>query len=112
MNRDPDDSPIGVLTSGGLDSCILVGHLLATGHAVQPFYVRAGLAWEGAEFAAVGRYLEAIASPRLKPLVTLQLPVDDLYDGDHWSLSGRGVPDAKTPDEAVFLPVRNALLIL
>lgn len=112
MNRDPDDSPIGVLTSGGLDSCILVGHLLATGHTVQPFYVQAGLVWEAAEFAAVGRFLAAIASPRLKPLVTLQLPVDDLYDGEHWSLSGRGVPDAKTPDEAVFLPGRNALLVL
>jgi 7-cyano-7-deazaguanine synthase len=36
--------------------------------------------------------------------------VRDLY-GDHWSLTGRGVPGADTPDDAVFLPGRNALLL-
>jgi 7-cyano-7-deazaguanine synthase len=36
--------------------------------------------------------------------------VADLY-GDHWSVTGRGVPGADTPDEAVFLPGRNVLLL-
>src|SRR5262249_10971601 len=36
--------------------------------------------------------------------------VTDLYD-DHWSLTGIGVPAAGTPDEDVFLPGRNVLLL-
>jgi 7-cyano-7-deazaguanine synthase len=37
------------------------------------------------------------------------MPLGDLYQ-NHWSISGVDVPDAQTPDEAVFLPGRNALL--
>jgi 7-cyano-7-deazaguanine synthase len=44
-------------------------------------------------------------------LVTLDLPLHDVYAG-HWSLTGRQVPDARSPDEAVFLPARNALLLV
>lgn len=102
---------VGVLASGGLDSAILVGHLLKEGRHVQPFYIRSNLFWEPTEQAVLARYLAAIASPRLEPLVTLALPLDDLYQG-HWSFTGRGVPDADTPDEAVYLPGRNALLIV
>jgi len=40
----------------------------------------------------------------------LEMPVADLYGG-HWSLTGQGVPDADSPDEAVFLPGRNVLLL-
>jgi 7-cyano-7-deazaguanine synthase len=43
-------------------------------------------------------------------LTILEQPVADLY-GNHWSLTGRGVPGAETPDEAVFLPGRNVLLL-
>jgi 7-cyano-7-deazaguanine synthase len=43
--------------------------------------------------------------------VLLNLPLDDLY-GSHWSLTGRAVPDETTPDEAVYLPGRNALLAI
>jgi 7-cyano-7-deazaguanine synthase len=35
----------------------------------------------------------------------------DLYDA-HWSVTGEGVPDADSPDEAVFLPGRNLLLVM
>jgi 7-cyano-7-deazaguanine synthase len=38
------------------------------------------------------------------------MPVADLY-GEHWSLTGRGVPGQTSPDEAVFLPGRNLLLL-
>jgi 7-cyano-7-deazaguanine synthase len=102
---------IGVLTSGGLDSAILVGRLLREGQRVQPFYIRSQLVWEQAEHAAAERFLAAIAAPHLEKLVTLSLPLEDLYQG-HWSLTGRGVPGADTPDEAVYLPGRNALLIV
>ena len=40
----------------------------------------------------------------------LEQPVADLY-GNHWSLSGVGTPAAGTPDEDVFLPGRNVLLL-
>ncbi len=110
----PDDSsiaPIGLLLSGGVDSCILLGHLLQQGRRVRPFYVESGLAWQREEFTAVERLVGAFASPRLEPLVVLDLPLEDVY-GDHWSVTGQEVPDAATADEAVYLPGRNALLTI
>lgn len=104
-------STIGLLASGGLDSSILLAHLLDGGRRVQPIYIRFGLAWQEAELAALRQFLAAIASPRLLPLALLEMPVGDLY-GDHWSVNGRGVPDRESADEAVYLPGRNALLIV
>lgn len=103
--------PAGVLLSGGLDSSILLGHLVRLGCQVQPFYVRKGLTWEPLELMALRRYLAALAAPQLLPLVVLELPITDVY-GTHWSVSGLGVPDGSCPDRAVFLPGRNALLVI
>ncbi len=111
MTSRPTTERIGVLASGGLDSAILVGHLLAEGRHVQPFYVRTGLVWQTAELAALRRFLRAIATDRLSDLVVLDLPLADLYAG-HWSLTGDDTPSAESPDEAVYLPGRNALLIV
>jgi 7-cyano-7-deazaguanine synthase len=102
---------VGVLASGGLDSCILLKHLLDVGRTVKPFYIRSGLCWQAAEQEALGRYLGAVAVLRLEPLAVLDLPLEDVY-GDHWSITGRDVPEAGTPDEAVYLPGRNALLTI
>jgi 7-cyano-7-deazaguanine synthase len=44
-------------------------------------------------------------------LVIFDLPLRDLY-GAHWSLSGQNVPDNASRDDAVYLPGRNALLLL
>jgi 7-cyano-7-deazaguanine synthase len=110
-SQAPAPADIGVLVSGGLDSSILVAHLLATGHSVQPFYVRSHLAWEETELAWLRLFLQAIARPTLAPLVVLDLPLGDVY-GAHWSTTGKAVPDAETPDEAVYLPGRNALLLI
>ncbi len=107
----PGQGPIGLLLSGGLDSAILLVELLRRGERVTPIYVRSNLSWEPAESVAVRDFLAAVAEPRLEALVTLDLPVDDLY-GEHWSVTGRRVPDESTPDEAVFLPGRNPLLII
>ena len=111
MAKQSSDAPIGVLTSGGLDSCILVGHLLRQGRRVQPFYIRTGVVWESQELQALESYLEALARPELCDLVVLDLPLADLY-GSHWSTTGRGTPGATSPDEAVYLPGRNALLLV
>jgi 7-cyano-7-deazaguanine synthase len=97
------------LISGGLDSCILLKHLLDLGQQVQPFYIRNGLYWQAAEQRALERYLDAVVVPQLQPLVVLTLPLADVY-GDHWSITGRHVPEAGAAEEAVFLPGRNALL--
>src|SRR4051794_19239045 len=105
------NSIVGVLLSGGLDSSILLGSLLKNGWRVRPFYVRCGLCWEADEQRAVERYLCAIAKPRLEPLVTFDLPIADVY-GSHWSITGRDVPTFDSPDEAVFLPGRNTMLIV
>src|SRR3954447_24328612 len=102
---------IGVLASGGLDSSILIGHLLRQRRRVQPFYIRTGLLWQAEELPALERFLAVVATNHLAPLVVLELPLADLYDG-HWSLTGSDTPGADTPDEAVFLPGRNALLIV
>jgi 7-cyano-7-deazaguanine synthase len=102
---------IGVLVSGGLDSAILVSYLLDQQDSVQPFYVDCELSWQKTELAALEKYLAAIANDRLAKLVTLHLPLADVYAG-HWSLTGKQIPDDKTPDEAVYLPGRNLLLAI
>jgi 7-cyano-7-deazaguanine synthase len=102
-------SSLAVLVSGGLDSAVLLA-LSAHERTTIPIYVRSGLAWEPAEFTHLQRFLAAIASTQLRPLVTLDLPAGDLY-GPHWSLTGHGVPDEKSPDEAVYLPGRNVILL-
>jgi 7-cyano-7-deazaguanine synthase len=102
---------VGLLLSGGLDSGILLGHLLQSGRRVQPFYVRSQLVWEEAELAGVRALLKAMASEMLEPLAVLQMPLRDLYE-KHWSITGRNAPDADTPDDAVYLPGRNALLTI
>lgn len=95
------------LVSGGLDSCVMLAELGKTYRHVYPVYVRQGLAWEPAELRHLRRYLRVIQT---RPLTILDLPVRDVY-GAHWSLTGRRVPGAKTPDEAVCLPGRNLMLL-
>lgn len=99
-----------VLTSGGLDSAVLVAELANADQPVQPIYMRCGLSWEAVELHYLRLYLEALGRPALRPLVILEMPVGDLY-GDHWSITGQAVPDAATPDDAVYLPGRNVLLL-
>jgi 7-cyano-7-deazaguanine synthase len=109
----PCSSPntVGLLYSGGLDSSILLAQLLREGLPVQPIYVASRLAWEAAELPAARRFLHAVATPACRELIVLQMPADDLY-GDHWSVTGENVPSADSPDEAVYLPGRNPLLVL
>jgi 7-cyano-7-deazaguanine synthase len=93
---------VAVLVSGGPDSAILVGELAATSPRVVPVYVRLGLVW---------RFLRALAAPTVAPLLTFDMPARPVY-GPHWSLTGEGVPDADSPDRAVFLPGRNLIIAL
>jgi 7-cyano-7-deazaguanine synthase len=103
-------APLAVLVSGGLDSAILLAEAVRAYPTVFPIYVRTGLHWEPVEQEYLDRFLAAIRRPALRPLCVLDQPVADVY-GTHWSVSGEGVPAADTPDEAVFLPGRNVLLL-
>lgn len=104
-----DEGPVGVLVSGGVDSCVLIARLLDQGHSVQPFHVTSDLCWHREELRAVQQFLAAIPSDRLAHLVKLAMPMADLYR-DHWSVTRRDTPPAGTADDAVYLPGRNALL--
>src|SRR5262249_13645885 len=106
---DPQQ-PLAVLVSGGLDSAVLLGESLGRHAAVHPLYVRFGLVWETIELEHLRRFLKGLDGSSLKPLVILDQPVTELYGG-HWSVTGLEVPGADAPDEAVYLPGRNVLLL-
>jgi 7-cyano-7-deazaguanine synthase len=101
---------LAVLVSGGLDSGILLAESTMTYAAVYPLYVRSGLRWEPTELLYLRHFLEVLRCPELQALHILDLPVSDLY-GNHWSITGKEVPGAASPDQAVFLPGRNVLLL-
>ncbi len=99
------------LVSGGLDSSVLLRDLLRRHRTVQPLYVRAGMAWEEAEIDSLRSFLRTLRSPRLQAPRFVDLPMRDVY-GDHWSVSGRGVPGFRAPDESSYLPGRNLALLV
>jgi len=100
----------GVLLSGGLDSAVLVADE-ATRDEVQPIYVSVGLAWEADEQAIVARFLAALPNTLgVRPLVSLSVDMRDVYDAAHWAITGRP-PEYHTPDEDVYLPGRNVILL-
>ena len=101
-----------VLVSGGVDSAVLVAQYPGDGRLTQPVYVRTGMVWEAVEMDWLGRYLAAIASPRLLPLQVLDFPLGDIY-GSHWSVPGatQPAPAYESADEEVYLPGRNIILL-
>lgn len=102
--------PTAVLLSAGLDSAVLLADEASRG-PVQPIYVSSGLAWEAAERAMVTRLLAALAaSASIGPLVTLGVDMRDVYQPSHWAVAGTP-PAYHTPDEDVYLPGRNIVLL-
>jgi 7-cyano-7-deazaguanine synthase len=104
------EGPVCGLVSGGLDSAILLDHLLQQGRQALPLYVQCGFRWEAAERYWLRRFLRVIRTTQLLPLQLVELPRGSLSSA-HWSVTGRGVPDAASPDTAVELPGRNLLLL-
>ena len=88
----------------------MLAHVARRYQRVYPVFVRKGLVWEPTELSHLKRFLRAAKIPRVQSLTVLSLPVGDLY-GNHWSITGRSVPGARTPDKAVYLPGRNLLLL-
>ena len=103
-----------VLLSGGLDSAVLLADEASRAgvkEAVQPIYIGAGLAWEGGERAILTRLLESDAlRGRTRPLVALSVDMRDIYAATHWAVAGEP-PAYHTPDEDVYLPGRNIILL-
>ena len=103
-------SGTAVLLSGGLDSAVLLADEAARGQ-VQPIYVSVGLAWEAAEREMVSQFLaHARLRGRVRPLVSLSVDMRDVYAATHWAMQGRP-PAYHTPDEDVYLPGRNIVLL-
>ena len=99
-----------LLLSGGLDSVVLLAEEASRGE-VQPIYVSVGLAWERAERNMIDRVLTSDrVPPRVRPLVSLTVDMTDVYQADHSALRGRP-PGYHTPDEDVYLPGRNIVLL-
>jgi 7-cyano-7-deazaguanine synthase len=111
--NDPSlDQSVCVLTSGGLDSGVLIAEMARAYATVQPVYVRCGLFWEHAERYWLQRFLKKLAGlhPNIQPLKTLSMDLREIY-GDHWSLTGKHVPDYDSDDFEVYLPGRNIILL-
>lgn len=103
--------PTAVLLSGGLDSAVLLADE-AQRDDVQPVYISVGLAWEAAEREAVRLFLRdgLTGKSHVRPLAALSVDMTDVYPAAHWAL--RGEPPAyHTPDEDVYLPGRNIVLL-
>lgn len=113
-----------VLLSGGLDSAVLLADEASRG-VVYPAYVSAGLAWERFELRVVEAFLahmrghapapsaigEGSAAPdRVRVLARLSVDMTDVYAANHWAVAGRP-PAYHTPDEDVYLPGRNVVLL-
>jgi 7-cyano-7-deazaguanine synthase len=77
----------------------------------QPIYVSVGLAWEAAERMMLAQFLAAIPpETRVRPLASLSVDMTDVYAASHWAIQGQP-PGYHTPDEDVYLPGRNVILL-
>lgn len=100
-----------VLFSSGLDSAVLLADAVARFGGAQPVYVAAGLAWESPEQAVAARFLDAMpSSAGVRPLVTLDVTMRDLFPAAHWAITGTA-PAFDTPDSDVYIDGRNIILL-
>jgi 7-cyano-7-deazaguanine synthase len=106
------DEAVCVLASGGLDSGVLIAELAKDYSDVHPVYVRCGLFWEPVERYWLQRFLKKLRGryDNIRPLKILSMDLREIY-GDHWSLTGKNVPDYHSDDFAVYLPGRNVILL-
>src|SRR3989338_1828072 len=99
-----------VLTSGGIESSVLLWDALNRYDNVTPVYIKNRLRWEDAEIFWLKKFIRNLRSEKLLPLRILDLTMHDVYDA-HWSITGIKVPGASSKDEAVYLPGRNIVFL-
>lgn len=127
---------IAVLTSGGIDSAIMLKLALQQGHQVWPIYVKRGFIWERAELFWLKQFLQNVRSIRtgevtspvingrgnraptgddnvvsiLKKLTILHDPLQKILK-NHWAVTGKNIPDYFSPDLDVEIPLHNLSLL-
>ncbi len=106
----PVPERIAVLASGGLDSSVMLGTLAQAGRQVFPIYIRAGLSWERSELAILKRFVRALRQLNIGPITVLNLPMSDLTR-DHWTVTGRGVPNYNASLASNYIQGRNLMLL-
>lgn len=107
---DRRDSPVAVLLGGGVESTAIVRRFLAEGTPVVPVHIHCGLLWDDTESLFIERFLEASAGPGLAALREVRLPLQSFL-GEHWGVSGSGVPKANAPASELEIPLRNLTLL-
>lgn len=88
----------------------MLGVMGRYGRQVFPVYIRAGLSWERDELATLKRFVRALRMPNVEPVTALNLPMGDLA-GDHWSMTGRGVPGYEASLSSNYILGRNLILL-
>src|SRR3989338_209976 len=110
MQETDKNSNVCVLTSGGIESSVLLSDALNRYDKVTPVYIKNHLRWEDAEVFWLKKFIRNLRSDKLRPLQVLDLTMRDVYDA-HWSITGIKVPGAISKDEAVYLPGRNVIFL-
>ncbi|OIO39078.1 MAG: hypothetical protein AUJ71_01590 [Candidatus Omnitrophica bacterium CG1_02_49_16] len=108
MNENQRNNDVCVLTSGGIESSVLLADALTRYDQVVPVYVKNHLRWEDAELFWLKKFIRNLRSDRLRPLQILDATMRDVYDA-HWSITGLKMPGAASRDESVYLPGRNII---
>ena len=103
-------SKVCALVSGGLDSCAMLYELSGSFDEVHPLYIKFGLYWEKAELYWLNKFLSSVKNNSLKKLKILEIRAKDMYD-EHWSVTGKNIPDEQSSDDKVYIPGRNILLL-
>ena len=100
---------VAVLSSGGLDSAVMLAQLARSYQQVHPVYVRCGLFWEEAELECLHKFLSVFNDPAIQEARELDLKMDDVY-GEGWYSCGSNVPGYNEADEQWMIPGRNVIL--
>jgi 7-cyano-7-deazaguanine synthase len=107
-------SPVGqavaALSSGGLDSAVMLVELSRCYERVYPIYVRCGLWWEADELASLRRFLAVVDARSILQVEELGLPMGDVYK-DSWYVTGSGIPGCEEADEKWEIAGRNLILL-
>lgn len=102
--------PVVVLLGGGIESTALVVQLLAEGRQVIPVHANCGLIWDDCESEFVRRFCRAQDSPSLLPLIEFRVSLAD-WMGEHWAVTGKGVPRDGAGGCELEIPLRNLTLL-
>jgi 7-cyano-7-deazaguanine synthase len=101
---------VAVLTSGGLDSAVLMAEMARRGREVHPIYIKTGLVWERAELRLLSRFIARLGRSNIAPLTLLEIGANDAAR-DHWTRTGRGVPGYRAALTSNYIPGRNLSLL-